>query len=143
MKETRGKRFNSNLGYGYRASTKPTGKIIPLPEKSNSLKNPATASMKSKRPGMKSQRQGVAPLRKARQRNEDHTFSYVLTIGGSYYLFSMAFKIFNNISSTFESDKIKLIHRLKSPGFEPFFAEMFAVLTVFYFILYMNSRRHL
>merc|ERR1711914_11636 len=137
MKETRGKRFNSNLGYGYRASTKPTGKIIPLPEKSSLPKNPVKPKMKAK-----AQPQGVPLRRKVRQRNEDQTLSYILTIGGGYYLFSMAFKIFNNFSSTFKSDKIKLIHRLKAPGFQPFYAEMFAVLTVFYFILYMKSRRH-
>merc|ERR1711911_43004 len=133
MKVTRGKRFNSNLGYGYRASTKPTGKIIPLPEKSNLPKNPVKP---------KAQPQGVPLRRKVRQPNDDQTLSYILTIGGGYYLFSMAFKIFNNFSSTFKSDKIKLIHRLKTPGFQPFYAEMFAALTVFYFILYMKSRRH-
>ena len=96
MKETRGKRFNSNLGYGYRASTKPTGKIIPLPEKSNLPKNPVKPKV---------QPQGVPLRRKVRQRNEDQTLSHILTIGGGYYLFSMAFKIFNNFSSTFKSGK--------------------------------------
>ena len=100
MKETRGKRFNSNLGYGYRASTKPTGKIIPLPEKSNLPKNPVKPKMKPK-----AQPQGVPLRRKVRQRNDDQTLSYILTIGGGYYLFSMAFKIFNNFSSTFKSGK--------------------------------------
>ena len=100
MKETRGKRFNSNLGYGYRASTKPTGKIIPLPEKSNLPKNPVKSKMKPK-----TQPKGVPLRRKVRQRNEDQTLSYILTIGGGYYLFSMAFKIFNNFSSTFKSGK--------------------------------------
>ena len=99
MKETRGKRFNSNLGYGYRASTRPTGKIIPLPEKSNLPKTPVRPKMK------KTQLENVPLKRKVNQRNMDQTLSYILTIGGSYYLFSMAFKIFNNFSSTFKSGK--------------------------------------
>ena len=97
---SRGKRFNSNLGYGYRASTKPTGKIIPLPEKSNLPKNPVKSKMKPK-----TQPQSIPPRLKVRRRNEDKTLSYILTIGGSYYLFSMAFRIFNNFSSTFKSGK--------------------------------------
>ena len=100
MKETRGKRFNSNLGYGYRASTKPTGRIIPLPEKSNL---PAKNPVKSK---MKSQPLGGALKRRVKKRLEDPTVAYMLTMGGSIYLFPFIFKMFNYFSSTFESGKV-------------------------------------
>merc|ERR1712212_145831 len=125
MKETRGKRFNSNLGYGYRLTTRSTGKIKPLPKKINLSKSKRIDRM------IQINENGNNPL------------PYILTIGGSYYLFKMVFKILNTLSNMFESEKIKLIKRLKYPGFAPFYVEMFAVLIVFYFILYMKSRHKL
>ena len=106
MKETRGKRYNSNLGYGYRASTKPTGKIIPLPEKSNL---PQKITVKSK---MKSQPQGGVVRRKVKKPSADQTVSYILTMGGSFYLFPIVFKMFNYFTSAFESGKV---YRLPNP----------------------------
>ena len=90
----------------YRASTKPTGKIIPLPEKSNL---PQKITVKSK---MKSQPQGGVVRRKVKKPSADQTVSYILTMGGSFYLFPVVFKMFNYFTSAFESGKV---YRLPNP----------------------------